>query len=304
MGHRVTIAGGTSTVAQGLSERLKDGFTVRRVSERLAPSESTWPADLTSISEAEVACANTQTLVVLARTARDARRFRGLTDDVDRLIADSLARAAQRCGVQHLVLFACGAPGEDAREPLLRASGIPTTVLRGGGPDPVERLDAIVRRGPGADVEGEAWTATSTRSTGPLPGFTSVQRFARPAGWSSSQLSQTYFRWLGAEIPSVRVTSSADAETIYFLGVKVLVLRRLNGQSEPDTSVWEVVGGALARPGGCLELRTLLDGASVSMHLRGFRPRLPGALYSLTQAQLHERLIRRFGEWLTQPPGS
>lgn len=301
MGHRVTIAG-ASDVAQGLSERLKDGFVVRRVSDTITRAESAWPADLTSIAQAEIACANTQTLVVLARTTRSRRRFRGLAEDVDRLLADSLARAAQRCGVQHLVLFACGAPGADVREPLMRASGLPTTVLRGGGPDPVQRLEEVIRRGPSGDVEGQPWAAKSATVGGPPAGFSSVQRFPRPEGWSAAQLARAYFQWLATDVPSARVFSSADAETIHLLGAKVLVLRRLNGQAEPDAMVWEVAGGALARPGGRLELRVLLDGVSVIMLLRGFRPRVPGALYSLTQAKVHERVVHRFGEWVGKQP--
>lgn len=301
MGHRVTIAG-ASGVAQGLSERLKDEFDVRRVSDTITPTESAWPADLTSIAQTEIACANTQTLVVLARTTRSRRRFRGLAEDVDRLLADSLARAAQRCGVQHLVLFACGAPGADVRESIMRASGLPTTVLRGGGPDPVQHLENVIRRGPGGDVEGQPWAAKPAKVGGPPAGFSSVQRFPRPEGWSAAQLAQAYFRWLSTDVPAARVVSSADAETIHLLGTKVLVLRRLNGQAEPDAMAWEITGGALARPGGRLELRVLLDGVSVIMHLRGFRTRLPGALYSLTQAKVHERVVHRFGEWVGKQP--
>jgi hypothetical protein len=303
MGHRVTIAGGTNPIAQDLTERLGGGFEVRRVSPAVEPSERTWPADLTSISQAELACANTRTLVVLARTPRASSwRIRGNTDDLDRLVADSLARAALRCGVDHLVLFACGGPGDDVREPLLRASGLPTSVLRGGGPDPVEHLEALVRRGPGGDVEGPVWSTKPSKGRARRTGFTSVQRFPRPPGWSAEQLSQAYFRWLATSVPWVRVVSSADSETIFFLGLKVLVLRRLKGHAEPDSAVWEVTGGALAQPGGRLEIRVLLDGVSATMHLWGFRPTLPGPLYSFTQAFVHDRLIRRFGEFVGKRP--
>ena len=305
MAHRVTIAGGTCAVAEGLAARLGEGFAVRRISASIAPTLGTWRVDLTSISETEVACANSQTLVVLARTPRVASwKRRGQVDDVDRLVADSLARAARRCGVEHVILFACGAAGEDARESILRASGLPLSVLRGGGPDPAVHLDALVRRGPGGDLEAPGWTNESVMPPRPRRDFSSVQRFARPGAWSAAQLSQAYFRWLSSEVPSVRVESSADAENVYLLGVKVLVLRRLKGLAEPDSSVFEVFGGALARPGGRLELRILLDGLWATMHLGAFRPTLPGPLYAVTQALVHERLVRRFGAWVNAQPGT
>lgn len=307
MGHRVTIAGGTSGLALGLAERLRDGFLVRRSSLSQAATEATWPADLTSICQAEIASANTETLVVLARAPRASSwRFRGAHEDVDRLLADSLARAARRCGVGHLILFACGGPGEDVREPLLRASGVPLSVLRGGGPEPLPHLEALVRRGPvGGDVTTAAWSAPTT-APAVRQGFTSIQRFPRPAGWSAPTLSRAYFRWISTEVPSVRVESSSDADTLFFLGVKVLVLRRLRGHAEPDSAVWEIGGGALARSGGRLELRLLLDGSSATMHLQGFRPTLPGPLYWMTQALVHEKLVLRFGQWVstaTPPAG-
>lgn len=297
MGHRVTIAGGTSALASALVARLGDGFDVRRVSTSVAPGTDTWPAELTSIAEAEVACAGARTLVVLARTPRSSTwRFRGAPEDLDRLMADALARAARRCPVEHLVLYACSEAEGDVRAPLLRASGVPVSILFGGGPDPAEHLAALVRRGPGKDVHAEAWSAPPLDPARPRrgTGFSSVHHFPRPRGWSAAQLAEAYLRWLAAEVPTVRVESSADADAIRFLGSTVLVLRRLAAEAEKDSVVWSIVGGTLARPGGRMELRVLLDGVTAAMHVHDFHPTLPGPIYSRTQAFVHERVVQRF----------
>ena len=57
----------------------------------------------------------------------------------------------------------------------------------------------------------------------------------------------------------------------------------------------EIQGGALAHRGGSLEMRIVPEpepGTAVISLVR-FRPRLPRWLYALTQARLHERLVRQ-----------
>ena len=295
----VTIAG-AGALGRALAERLP---LARLVGPSALPEGRLWRADLTSIPEAEVALAGTRTLVVLAQARRaPARLTRADLLDVDRLIADSLARAAQRSGVEHLVLFACGP--DDPREGLLRASGIPLSVLRGGGPDPLAQLEALVRRGHGPDVEAEPWQGAPPQA-GPRDGLLvcSVQRYAVGGAWTAQKLARAYLDWLPGQVATVRVTSSHGASTIHAFGSRALMLRLDEGRSEAQSVVYDVADGALVSrglSGARFEFRVLLDGSSALSALIGFEPSLPWPVYHVTQALMHERVMKRFGAWLSK----
>jgi hypothetical protein len=259
-----------------------------------------WPVDLTHIPDTEVALAGAETVVVLAQARRPPARFtRAASDDLDRLIADSLARAAQRCGVKRVVLFSCG-PG-DVRAPLLAASGVPLSVLSGGGPDPVEALAELVDAAPGTSREGPAWTGSPPRDGAPRLRVCSVHRFVRPAGWTAEAIARAHFDWLPGDVPATRVDQHAGGFAIHTFGARSLVLRHLPGRSEADSYVLEPAGGPLvgrATSPGRLEFRVLVDGVTAMAALIGFEPGLPWLVYRFSQAMLHERLMRRFGEFL------
>lgn len=291
----LTIAG-AGPLALALSQRRAGA---RIISPRAVTDGSWWRADLTSIPEAEVALAGTQTLVVLARSrGAPAKLTHAASDDLDRLMADALGRAAKRVGVTHVVLFACGP--DDVRVPLLRASGVPLSVLFGGGPDPLTHLEALIDRGPGADLTTAPWTAERAPSV-PREDLLvcSVQRFTRPAGWSAEQLARSYLSWLPGKFPTVRTSTVGATSAITAFGTRALVLREAPGRSEPDSFLLEVADGALSKSGAArFEFRVLLDGVTAMVALVGFEPTLPFPVYHVTQAFMHERIMKRFGAFL------
>jgi hypothetical protein len=306
---RVVIAG-AGVLGQALARRLAPAHQVRGIvsSEPLpAVGEGlTWRrADLTSIPDAEVALAGAETVVLLAQARRPpARHTRAALDDLDRLLADAVARATKRVGAKRLVTFACG--DSDARLPLLQHAGVPVTVLHGGGPDPVAHLAALVD---GAPVPPAAAWAGEPPARGPREGLAtcSVQRYARPAGWSALDVAKAYFEWLPTDVLGVRTEVRGGVFRVHGLGVEGLVLRLVEGRSEADSAWLEVADGKLAvrsaQPGR-LEFRVLLDGSAVLAALIGYVPAMPWPLYRASQAPLHERVMRRFGAWLEQQSGA
>ncbi len=281
---RVVIAG-AGALAQKLSQQLAGRHEVRLTSG----------VDLTARHEAEVAFAGAQTVVLLAATRGPSAPLKtAAAAEVDRLLADSVARAAKLVGAQRLVHFACG--DDDVRVPLLEKSGVAVSVLRGGGPDPVAALAAIVDGGPvPAPV---AWSGAPPSREEPRWPTCSVQRYVLPRGWDATKLAEAYFEWLPANAPMTKVTRLNNAFTVSFGGVRSLVLRRVAGRSDADCAWLEIADGALAERGaGRLEFRVLLDG-SVLAALIGFKPTLPFVVYRFTQSLVHERVMRRFGTWL------
>ena len=253
---------------------------------------------------AEIALTGAHTVVMLAQARHaPARLQRAALDDLDRLLADSVARAAKLVGAKHLVVFACG--DDDVRVPLLEMSGVPLSVLRGGAPDPVALLAAMVNSEAPTSSQTPAWAGAGPEARPPWLPTCSIQRFPRPPGWSALDVARAHFKWMPSVTPLVKTTESEGVITVSFAGVRALVLRLDPGRSTPDCAYFVVADGALAGRSTepRFEFRVLLDGVTVMTSVIGYQPSLPGPVYRFTQALVHERLMRRFGGWLAEQKG-
>lgn len=281
---RVVIAGAGS-LAQKLQQQLAARHEVRLTNG----------VDLTARHEAEVALAGAEVVVMLAQARAPLSSLKtAVLGDLDRLMADSVARAAKLVGAQHIIHFACG--DDDARVPLLEKSGLKVSVLRGGGPDPVAALASIVDGG--AVPAPSAWSSSTPTRDEPRWRTCSVQRYVLPKGWNATKLAEAYFEWLPGHAPLTKVSRVNGVFTVHFAGIRGLVLRREPGRSDDDSAWFEVADGSLAVRGkGRLEFRRLLDG-SVLVGIIGYEPSLPFFIYRLSQSVVHERVMKRFGTWL------
>ncbi len=305
---RVVVAGGTGRLGRVLVEKLASTHAVRVLTNR--PGELAaiqWRADLLSIPETEVGLASAQVAVYLARAGQPARLTSAGDGDLDLLMADAFARAARRCGAR-VVFFSCGE--DDPREAIFRAAGVPLSILRGGGPDPVtELLDLVARPEPTLRTL-PAWTPPEPEGKPREPDVLvcSVQRFPLPAGFTARQVADGYFRWLNGGLPMVKVEQWGQSVVVRSAGVPVLMMRHSPGASEDDSAVLEVFDGALVGRGpgrGRFEFRVPLTGGVVFARLHGFTPALPWPVYRMTQALVHSSSMKRFGRWLaTQGPAT
>jgi hypothetical protein len=291
------VVAGAGTLGTALAKRLEGKRPVRLASD----------AELTATPSTEVAFAGAHTIVHLARVGTPVARLpRATPDDLELLIADTVARSAKLVGARHLIHFANGP--DDARVPLLEKSGVTLSVLRGGGPDAAVALEKMIDA-PG-HVEGPAWTpAERDAAKPPRFGTCSVQRYRRPAAWNAYDVARAYFRWLPSDVPLVRTAELEGVFTIFTAGVRTLVLRHVAGRSSEDLAWFEIADGALRGAGqrhghARFEFRNLLDGAHTLAAMIDFTPALPFPLYRFTQAALHERVMRRFGDWLSAQSGA
>lgn len=304
----VVIAGGTGRLGRELAKRLQPTCAVRVLTtspagpEGQPPGPGQWSCDLLSIPQTEVALAGADVAVFLARVSRPPARLVQADDaDLDALMADSFARAAARSSVKRIVFFAADG---DLREALLRASGLPLSVLRGGGGDPVAALLELVLQGePGERVlspckEPEA----EVRAMRPGVLVCSVQKYVLPQAWTARDVADGYFTWLSGGLPLMRVEHLEQNVIVRSAGVPVLMLRHSPGSSERDSAVLDVFDGALvgrARGSARLEFRVMLTGGAVFTVLHGFTPSLPWPVYRVTQALAHSSSMKRFGRWLS-----
>lgn len=308
---RVVIAG-AGALGQVLATKLAATHDVRCVRSSDVPSASgrvSWHrADLSTTPEAEVALAGAETVVLLAHAKNaPARLPRASPEDLNLLIADSVARAAKRVGAKHLVHFSSGE--RDARLTILERSGVPLSVLVGGGSDPAAALAQLVEQGPGAKVPAlGAWSGVTTEPAAPRMPTCSVQRYLRPPGWTALDLARAYFTWVASDVPLVSTSEVAGVFHVRLAGVEVLQLQRSPGRSDDDCAWLTVSGGALnaapTHPDARFEFRVLLDGETAMAALIGFHPALPWTVYRFTQAVMHERTMRRFGDWLNTQRGA
>ncbi|WP_412068800.1 NAD(P)H-binding protein [Rubrivirga sp. IMCC43871] len=137
----------------------------------------------------------------------------------------------------------------------------------------------------------------------------SVQRFDLPAGRTAEWAGAEYFRWLdgfAGPLIRVRVDESGPEPVARFwvrpLPRPVLELTHARDVRAPDLATFVITGGLLAETDGRgrarLEFREVLDGESVLAAIHDFAPRLPWALYRLTQAVAHLFVMARFGAHL------
>ena len=133
----------------------------------------------------------------------------------------------------------------------------------------------------------------------------SVQRFTLPKGRSAEWAGAEYLRWLdGFAGPVLRVRVDGPTARFYVRPFPrpVLELVHAPDRSTPDRALFYVTGGALAQAGGArrgrLEFREVLGGSCVLAAIHDFAPRLPWALYRLTQAVAHLFVMAQFGRHL------
>ncbi len=143
----------------------------------------------------------------------------------------------------------------------------------------------------------------------------SVQRFDLPAGRDAEWAGREYMRWLnGVAGPLLRVRTEQDGPAwraqffVRPLPRPVLELTHAAERSTPDRTLFYVTGGVLAQTNGPhrgrLEFREVLDGECLIAAIHDFAPRLPWALYRLTQAVAHLFVMAQFGRHLSALAGS
>lgn len=139
----------------------------------------------------------------------------------------------------------------------------------------------------------------------------SVQRFDLPSERTAEWAGHEYMRWLdGFAGPLLRVRTDHKGPSwrarffVRPLSRPVLELTHAPDRSAPDRALFYVTGGVLAQTHGPhrgrLEFREALDGECLLAAIHDFAPRLPWALYRLTQAVAHLFVMAQFGRHLAK----
>lgn len=182
-GVRVAIAGASGFVGKALLAKLAAEHEVialaRETAGRSGPGRTEWRScDLFSLRDAERALAGAEVAVYLVHSMMpSAHLTQGRFDDLDLICADNFARAAESCGVRHIVYLGGLLPASghalsrhlESRfevERTLASRGVPVTTLRAGliigaGGSSFDMMARLVGRLP--FMLGPRWTRSLTQ---------------------------------------------------------------------------------------------------------------------------------------------
>lgn len=135
----------------------------------------------------------------------------------------------------------------------------------------------------------------------------SVQRMVIPKNKDAFWLAEEYLRWLPK---AFRLLIRAEyipegISRMYLRGTNILLLE-LTFQSDLSSSnraLYTISNGILVQSNsynkGTFEFRLILDSPILLTAIHNFYPRLPWYLYTLTQAQIHYVVMKRFAQHLS-----
>ena len=123
-----------------------------------------------------------------------------------------------------------------------------------------------------------------------------------PAGKDAMWVAEEYIRWLPEAFGLIVRTEKKESGIcrMYLKGSNLLLLelKYLPNKSNAELAKYSISGGLLLRKGyehkGTFEFRILLEKKVVLTAIHDFSPSLPWFVYTLSQAQVHLFVMRRF----------
>ncbi|MGC6479215.1 MAG: NAD(P)H-binding protein [Flavobacteriaceae bacterium] len=132
----------------------------------------------------------------------------------------------------------------------------------------------------------------------------SVQRILNPRKLNARWVANYYPVWLSKRFAGL-INPKFDGSYLrfYLLGIMLLELQLIEDRSSPNRQLFYITGGKLTKRTdlGWLEFRSILDNKYVITAIHEYVPKLPWAIYKLTQAKLHLYVMRNFERALERP---
>jgi hypothetical protein len=134
---------------------------------------------------------------------------------------------------------------------------------------------------------------------------TSVQAWHEKSQINAERIAKSYFRFL--PVWSRRLIQSRQKETsivaLSLFGIELLELEQENKKDlPPEISAWIIKGGKMAGGKGYARgrlwfIRSGVHPGLVYAALTHYRPSLPWWIYLISQAVIHQAVMKRFGSW-------
>ena len=125
----------------------------------------------------------------------------------------------------------------------------------------------------------------------------SVQRIFNPKRQSAQWVAKYYPIWLSKKFAGI-INPRFDGSFLrfYLFGIMLLELKLIEDRSTPNRQLFYITGGLLTKRKdlGWLEFRSILENEYVITAIHEYVPKLPWAIYKLTQAKMHLYVMKRF----------
>ena len=125
----------------------------------------------------------------------------------------------------------------------------------------------------------------------------SVQRISNPSKKTALWVAQSYPIWL-SKIFNRTIAAEEKKEVLEFklFGICLLQLKYIKNRSDKNRQLFYITGGYLTKRTnrGWLEFRSILENEYVITAIHEYVPKLPWAIYKLTQAKMHLYVMKRF----------
>ena len=125
----------------------------------------------------------------------------------------------------------------------------------------------------------------------------SVQRIFNPKRQSAQWVAKYYPIWLSKKFAGI-INPRFDGSFLrfYLFGIMLLELKLIEDRSTPNRQLFYITGGLLTKRKdlGWLEFRSILENEYVISAIHEYVPKLPWAIYKLTQAKMHLYVMKRF----------
>ena len=125
----------------------------------------------------------------------------------------------------------------------------------------------------------------------------SVQRIYNPKKQNAQWVAKYYPVWLSKKFAGI-INSKFDGSYLrfYLLGIMLLELKLIEDRSTPNRQLFYITGGILTKRKdlGWLEFRSILENEYVITAIHEYVPKLPWAIYRLTQAKMHLYVMKSF----------
>ena len=133
----------------------------------------------------------------------------------------------------------------------------------------------------------------------------SVQRIYNPQRHNAQWVAKYYPIWLSKRFAGL-INPKFDGSFLrfYLFGMMLLELHPIEDRSSPNRQLFYITGGILTKRTdlGWLEFRTILNNEYIITAIHEYVPKLPWAIYKLTQAKLHLYVMRKFERELQRFP--
>ena len=125
----------------------------------------------------------------------------------------------------------------------------------------------------------------------------SVQRIFNPKRQNAQWVAKYYPIWLSKKFAGI-INPKFDGSFLrfYLFGIVLLELKLIEDRSTPNRQLFYITGGVLTKRKdlGWSEFRSILKNEYVITAIHEYVPKLPWAIYKMTQARMHLYVMKKF----------